>query len=78
MVVTAAVAIMGTALGAGDAITAGPAYADVVTNGYTIGTASSAVGVVSAYRRQCGDPHQVRGPFCRHLGAVERERHHYR
>ena len=48
MVVTAAVAIMGTALGAGDAITAGPAYADVVTNGYTIGTASSAVGVVSA------------------------------
>ncbi len=48
MVLTAAVAIMGTALGAGDAITAGPAYADVVTTGYTIGTASSAVGAVSA------------------------------
>jgi hypothetical protein len=46
--VTAVAAITGSALGAGDALTAGPAYADVVTNGYTIGTPSSAVGAVSA------------------------------
>lgn len=48
MVLMAAVAIIGTAVGVGDAITAGPAYADVVTNGFTIGTGSSAVGAVSA------------------------------
>jgi hypothetical protein len=41
-------AITAAALGAGDALTAGPAYADVVTNGYTIGTLSSAVSAVSA------------------------------
>ena len=47
-VVTAVVVITSASLGAGDALSAGPAYADVITNGYTIGTATSAVGAVSA------------------------------
>ena len=45
----AAVAIITFAVvGAGEVLAAGPAYADVVTNGYTIGSLSSAVSAVTA------------------------------
>ncbi len=42
------VATMALAVATGEALTAGPAYADVTTNGYMIGTLSSAVAAVAA------------------------------
>ena len=46
--VATVVAIMAVALGTGEVLTAGPAYADVTTNGYLIGSLSSAVAAVAA------------------------------
>ena len=74
------VAITAAAVGAGDALTAGPAYADVVTNGYTIGTASSAVGTVSADPTDvsAGTPTKFEVHFVATSALSEREHHHYR
>ncbi len=46
-VVMAVITLTAAALGAGQVLAAGPAYADVATNAYTIGTPSTAVSAVT-------------------------------